>query len=443
MAVEDYTTYDSADPNSDLTITSTKIEFDTLVRAPRTYVVDDKGADHFGNFIHDVDCRASNTTDAMNVLVWGVSNLSEFTYQDCSDGDTAFGVVLGEDGVGTNITLKDFDGDVEDRYAAAVYTTYYLRITRSGTSLICDIYSNAERTSSLKQLSIVCSTETFKNIIALGGRDKGYGTQATTGWVANLDLQEAGVEHTHFSTDTMAIGDSLAALKVLLHSASDTHAIGDSLGAVATFNVALDDTLSMSDTLTSAVMAFNVALADTLDISDSLTPAATYNVAASDTMTISDSLLVGIAYVVALADRMTISDSLDAEKIYHVALADKMDISDSLLAAAEYNVTAADRLTISDSILAAATYNIALADTLGISDVLAVAATYAIALADTMNISDSAAAGWVLYVSLSDTMEMSDSLTVEEIEAVIRKIRRGQIYGLKPARVANVGRIGV
>jgi len=165
---------------------------------------------------------------------------------------------------------------------------------------------------------------------------------------------------------------------------------------------------------------------------------------ASDTMAISDSLSPALTMNVALQDTHAIGDSLATPVMtFNVALDDTLAISDSLAVAATYNVALADTLNMSDSLLGAATYAVALADTLGISDSLAVAATYSVALADTMTMSDALLAGWVLYVSLSDTMEMSDSMTYETFVAVVRKIRRGQIYGLKPARPVNVGRIGV
>lgn len=197
--------------------------------------------------------------------------------------------------------------------------------------------------------------------------DWGTSDSKSSNLVAIYAVWEAvgGVEHTHFSTDTLAMSDSLSPAMTFNVALADTHGIADNMAPAMTFNVAVDESkLAMSDSLATPVMKFGHAAADTLAMSDAFgTPVMTFN----------------------------------------VALADKLNISDSL----------------------------------------AFAATYAVALADTMNMSDALTAGWKFYVSLSDTMSMSDSMDYEAFVAAVRKIRRGQIYGLKPARVVNVGRIGV
>ena len=163
----------------------------------------------------------------------------------------------------------------------------------------------------------------------------------------------------------------------------------------------------------------------------------------TDTLAMSDSLAVAATYNVALADTLAMNDSLAALKVLLHSASDTLAINDVLAAVMQFNVALDDKLNMSDALAAAATYNVALADKLNISDSLAFAATYAVALADTMNMSDAMTAGWKFYVSLADTMKMSDSMDYETFVSVVRKIRRGHIYGLKPARVVNVGRVGV
>jgi len=196
-----------------------------------------------------------------------------------------------------------------------------------------------------------------------------------------------GVEHTHFSTDTLAISDSLVPALTMNVALQDTHAIGDSLGAPElTMNVALGDTLSMSDSL-AALKILHHSASDTLSISDVLAAAATYNVD--------------------LADRLNMNDTLTS-------------------AVMEFKVAVADTLTMSDALAVAATYNVSVSDVLAISDALDVAATYNVAVSDVLIISDDLAA-----------------VLIEGEIVIVPRRKRGVPYGFKPARVANVGRIGV
>lgn len=52
MGYEDFTTYTEVDEDSDITVTPSKCDVDTLRRDALSYVRDDNGAAHFGDIEH-------------------------------------------------------------------------------------------------------------------------------------------------------------------------------------------------------------------------------------------------------------------------------------------------------------------------------------------------------------------------------------------------------
>lgn len=108
----------------------------------------------------------------------------------------------------------------------------------------------------------------------------------------------------------------------------------------------------------------------------------------------------------------------------------------------EHTHSASDTLTMSDSMAPVMKFGHAATDTLSISETLAAVAAYKHSASDTLSISDALKAVASYKHSVSDTLEISDALVAAIIEAEIRR-RMGLVYGFKPARVANIGRIGV
>jgi len=133
------------------------------------------------------------------------------------------------------------------------------------------------------------------------------------------------------------------------------------------------------------------------------------------------------------------------EGIEHThSASDTLAISDSIGVVMAFGHSVADTLSTSDTLTAVAAYKHSASDTLAIGDSMAPAMTFNVVAADTLNLSDSLAALKVLHHSASDTLEISDNLVAVLIEGVIViRRKRGVPYGLKPARVPKVGRIGV
>lgn len=143
------------------------------------------------------------------------------------------------------------------------------------------------------------------------------------------------------------------------------------------------------------------------------------------------------------SDTIAISDSFAAKMAFKQALSDSVTIADSMAPVMTFKQALSDTVNISDAIAVVAAYKVAIADTIIISDSIVAAAKYVVALADTINISDSSAAELILKIALSDTMQITDSMVAILTEGAVIVRRKGRPYGLRPARVAKIGRVGL
>jgi len=194
MATEDLTTYTEVDPESDLTVTSSKVDIDTMDFDYDAYVRADKGANHFGDFEHLVTSEftaysALWTTSCFWALGDGVGDVS---YTDMNTVNKGLFARMRWTGSAVEARLKDCTNDNTDVWAgASTATPYYMTIERSGTTLTCKIYSDASRTTLEDTLSITCGTDLYRYIFATMAGGSSTGSREYTGYVEDLDLQEA------------------------------------------------------------------------------------------------------------------------------------------------------------------------------------------------------------------------------------------------------------
>ena len=155
----------------------------------------------------------------------------------------------------------------------------------------------------------------------------------------------------------------------------------------------------------------------------------------SDTLTLSESLKHDVG--VNLSDTLTLAESLAAD--ISMVLSDSLGMSESI--STQVGVQLTESLGLSESLATALGLNVELSDTLTLSEALDTAAEYYVDLADSLILSESLASDIQMY--LQETLGLSESISVDLTKAIIEKIRKRYISGLKPARVNKVGRIGV
>lgn len=191
--IEDFTTYTEVDPNSDFTITSSKIAVDGLRRDAAAYVYKDMGSGHFGDFEHLLKITKSASFEDFAVLGWwGLSNVATTFYG--MDVANVGLVLLAYSATTELVEMRDFDTGGVD-YMAGGDATKWLTVERAGTTATCKIYSDAERTSLDDTLSITCATTTYQYILGTFSRESSNnGEVEAYGDIEDLDLQEGATE---------------------------------------------------------------------------------------------------------------------------------------------------------------------------------------------------------------------------------------------------------
>jgi len=252
---EDYTTYTELDPDSDITVTSSKIDVSSVQRLRDAWVYKDKGANHFdGDFEHLVEMY-HDTGQWITCAVWAIANKVE----SIDDWD------VDEDALILNwqtfdwtpwIQIREINGGsgYTDHWASpSSATLYYITIERDesvGTygTLYAYIYSDASRETLEDTLSLTLHTskKDFRYIFGFNnlGSD---GSNSWTGYAQDLDLQEGGAT-TYTETVSMT---------ALLQKLADTKTVDlDAyLKAVDTETLTVDALLKALDTETLTVDA--------------------------------------------------------------------------------------------------------------------------------------------------------------------------------------------
>jgi hypothetical protein len=192
MPLQNFTTWDEEeDGNNRLSQTTVRSTFTGLLRSENARLCDDKGIDHFNaDFEHDFDFRIDIGQNLSVVLLWTLSK-EHGTYNNQID---SLFILHTRNTVGTDlIRIRERDNSTD--YSSYDYTinsgqTYYGRIIRSGSSFMFKIFSDAERTNQLKQLSLTLHNVKAYRWIYAPLAYSGVGDYYTTGYVENLDLKE-------------------------------------------------------------------------------------------------------------------------------------------------------------------------------------------------------------------------------------------------------------
>jgi hypothetical protein len=248
---EDFTTYAEVDPNSHLSVSSSRVTVSGLIRNETAYVAKDKGASYFsGDFTHKVDVNCSSVSGAFaQNSVWSLSE-GLGSLQDMIDGsyDSLFlGFIFASSKI--QVTIYEFYGGslYQDQYiGAAPPVTYYLTIQRTGTALTVKIYSDAARTTLLDTLSLeLHAAVAYQYVYATQSRDEA-GTEAWSGYVENLVFV---VFHTVTISETLGLSDDLSRKASFKQALTEKLGLTDALTKKASFYQAISDSLGLTDSV--------------------------------------------------------------------------------------------------------------------------------------------------------------------------------------------------
>lgn len=213
MATLDLTTFTETDPNSKITVTSTKADWSALSTTDSARVFYDFGAAFFnGNFEHLWEAYVnSGTTDGTGGYGWALANVNTL---HAADGETVqrINVRLQDEGAarinlqetfGTGQSYQDFD-------ALSYNTLYYCKTIRDesvGTygTLYNYVYSDSGRTTLVATQTLTLhGLLDFRYFYAMTGQGSGSGT--LTGYTQNFDIGAGGGATLVPSMATLGVG---------------------------------------------------------------------------------------------------------------------------------------------------------------------------------------------------------------------------------------------
>lgn len=198
MAIEDFTSWSpgETDPNSHITVTSSKVACAGLARNEDAYHLDDAGAGHFGDFTHELEYTLTSASASNSVMgVWCASNDVDDMANWYSDFDEAVSLyVYGGSGGSHRLDCRQNEARTADNSTTLTNgTKYYLTITRSGTSWTCAVYDAAAKGPGdlVDTISLALPVgRTYQYIFATNTWYTAISANAT-GDIEDLDLNEA------------------------------------------------------------------------------------------------------------------------------------------------------------------------------------------------------------------------------------------------------------
>ena len=184
----DFTTFEYEDPQTALTQTASCITFDdieTLYQASYVY----KAYTTTGDFVYEFDTILTDT-DALSgeTLIWGISEVQDKTYDQW--GFTSW-ASLSWYKTSTNLRLKLDTKDPnnsEEISGLSLNNRYYIRISRTNTTLFAEVFSDMARTTSVGSISVTFTSDDYPYLYGFSN-DKGIITgRAASGDVCNMQI---------------------------------------------------------------------------------------------------------------------------------------------------------------------------------------------------------------------------------------------------------------
>lgn len=197
---EDFSTYTEEDPNTRITVASTRVTTASIARNEDAWVYVDKGSGAFsGNFTHLLTVKATGGVNDGWAYFWALTNtVDDVTGIDAANGsclalgyyvyNSAYQLYLEEVNSGTQYISA---------HAITINTPYYLKIVRDegattyGT-LYGYVYSDSARTTLLGTMTINLKTPTkdYRYIFAASSHNNGT-AETISGYCENLTLEDA------------------------------------------------------------------------------------------------------------------------------------------------------------------------------------------------------------------------------------------------------------
>jgi len=193
MALEDFKNdYIELDPaayiNADTA--NTRVDFVNMITNAEIYFSKDFGAAHFGNYTHFIefylDAAPGSSASLCGYAVAGdLEGIGPQldAFQVHWQGESA--------PVTQRIYIQDPSDESDDHYNGALDTLYYLKVIRNGTTWSVEIYTGGKEDTLVDTIATTGTATAFRYIQAGQNNNTGGSNRDITGYMQNLDLQEA------------------------------------------------------------------------------------------------------------------------------------------------------------------------------------------------------------------------------------------------------------
>ena len=180
-----------------ITVTNSSFaRFDNVLYEDDVSISKYMGAGYFsGDFEHTVDTLLDERTgtDWGRVHIWSLWNATSSTIAECQTVGDGISVFQYQDDAYTRLYIREFYGGTEysDWADISQDVTYYLTISRSGSSFLCKIYTDTARISLYDTLILpLHAVYSYNAIYAIQSVGKASENTGLHGWVRNLKLGE-------------------------------------------------------------------------------------------------------------------------------------------------------------------------------------------------------------------------------------------------------------
>lgn len=304
MGASDFTTFTEFEEDDRIQKTAYHADFLAYMNED-AYLYKDMGAAHFTDFIHRIDIkRVSHFGTHCGAFLWMLSN-------DIQDGNAlqtasktfiSIYVQYWYEWAATRIRLFESYGGVGYLDSSVDITEgvmYYLKIVKSGTSLVCGIYSTAELRDAgdgtdgdIDNLALTLQADhTFRYV-----------------WVCNT-WDSAETPYSHNDIENLNLGEPIA------YEVTITEKLGmlDSIPTKAAFKQSVTDILGMTDTVTKQKSMFQT-ISDILGLTDTVGTKVAFKQAVTDIIGMLDTVTRHFPLAVTITDILGMRDRLITKK---------------------------------------------------------------------------------------------------------------------------------
>lgn len=188
---EDFTTFDEYDvPGDYLLVEENKITVSQTEALSNWGVVEDYGAEYFGDFEHRFEIYVTSKQSKAWVLCYIITNKAGYTYGEALGVSDGYVVYTTTDAGGVmRIRIKDLNTGNTENYLIQTGTHYYVKFKRVGTDLYVYLYSDDTFSTLITTLHVVCESEAKRYIYAVASVGTGtYYTGNSVAYIKDLNL---------------------------------------------------------------------------------------------------------------------------------------------------------------------------------------------------------------------------------------------------------------